>query len=355
MMHLFLLIGFFCFSQNIIEFSELNLPQPKMFFQSKIALFSNEDSISFYLIDSINNSTGTLDIAIYSFTNHSISDAIIKAHERGVKVRVIIEYSKVMSSKIDPAVQKLIDKKIPIRYLRGSGMYGVMHNKFLIIDKKQLITGSYNFTSFAENNNYENMVFVYDEQNITSYLNYFETMWKKARDVYSNYKASYNDFSTSLFTMISSIRNTLIKLIDGSQKTIDIAVYSISDEDIYKSLVRAKQRGVKIRIITDRLQATQSTTIKKLYSDGFDIKISNGYNNGVMHNKYAIFDEKIVVTGSFNWSNNAENYNWENLIILDKSYVPFFLNNFETIYKKSFVLSVSDFQASSQSFSSSSR
>lgn len=138
-----------------------------------------------------------------------------------------------------------------------------------------------------------------------------------------------------------------------SQYSIDIAVYSISDSEIYNALLRAKDRGIKIRIVTDRLQVSQSQTVKDLYNAGFDIKISNGFNNGMMHNKYAIFDGQYVITGSFNWSNNAENYNWENAIILEPYYSSFYPKNFITIYNQAKPIDVKDLESSSNSSSSS--
>ncbi|MEF3280316.1 MAG: FAM83 family protein [Elusimicrobiota bacterium] len=302
---------------------------------SNLCLFSNQSDISSALIKQINSASSTLEIAIYSMTNNLIADAILNAYKRGVNVRIVIESSKVQSSKIDPSVQKLIDNKLPIRALRGGGQYGVMHNKIIIIDGKILITGSYNLTLYANNNNFENVVFIDDKSNIDSYLSYFNTMWSKGTDVYPKKSLTIpSDISQTLFTIINTIRTNIIKMIDLSQKSIDIAVYSISDNDIYNALVRARNRGVKIRIVTDRLQSTQSQTVRDLYNAGFEPKISDGFNGGMMHNKYAIFDEKYVITGSFNWSNNAENYNWENAIILDTSYTPFFKDNFETIYLK---------------------
>ncbi len=356
----YILISLFLSAGELINIpDEINIPEvkyPKIEY-SKIkyggAYFSDETTISKILISNINSTVSSLDIAVYSFTNEEISDAIIKAYERGVKVRIIIDYSKGSSSKIDPAVLKLINKKIPIKLLKGSGRYGVMHNKIAIFDRKILMTGSYNFTLAADNNNFENVVFITDENNLSSYIDYFETMWKKAVDIYLSSKLIYNeDFSTSLFTMNEGIRKTLIKLIDGTQKKLDICVYAISDDRIYDSLKKANSRGVKIRIVTDRLQSTQSNTVKKLWSDGFDIKISNGYRNGVMHNKYAIFDDKFVITGSFNWSNNAENYNWENAVVLSAPYVSYFRINFEKIYKQALPLTQ---QILEQSNSSSSR
>lgn len=338
---------------NISGDLNISVPEVKLSNLYDYAYFSNDTEISRILISKIDGVLTTLDIAIYSFNNTDVCDAILRAYERGVKTRIVIEYSKIYGSKIEPAVQKLIDRKVPIKALRGSGRYGVMHNKFVIFDGRLLMTGSYNFTVAADKNNFENVVFVRDEKDISSYSDYFNKMWNSAIDVYSTSKNSnlYTDFSTSLFTMIDGIRKTIINLIDNSVKNIDICVYSISDDEVYESLKRAKSKGVAVRIVTDRLQSTQSQTLKKLIKDGFDIKVSNGYNNGVMHNKFALFDDRLVVTGSFNWSNNAENYNWENLIILSEPYISLFKNNFEYIYSKAWEMTVEDTGSLSNSYS----
>ena len=325
-------------SQEIeFKINKLDIPSPnKSIIISNIALFSNESDIASNIISRIDSAKKSIDIAIYSLTNTSISDSIIRAHNRGINVRMIIENSKINSSRIDPAVQKLIDANIAIKALRGGGLYGIMHNKIAIIDSSILITGSYNFTLTANSNNFENIVIVTDPQNIKSYNDYFEIMWEKAIDIKYNSKslAIPSDIPETLFTIINTIRTNIIKLINYAQKSIDIAVYAISDEQIYQEILKAKNQGIKIRIVTDRLQSTQSDTVKKLYEAGIDVKISDGFNKGMMHNKYAIFDNSFVITGSFNWSNNAENYNWENAIILDKSYANYFSKNFETIYNQ---------------------
>jgi len=336
----YFLLNINLFSQNEFKFkvnNDIEIPSVKSLpILDNICLFSNTSDISAFLIKKINNAKNTIDIAIYSLTNENISNALIEAKKRGIKIRIIIEYSKINTSKIDPAISKLIDEKIPIKTLRGSGLYGIMHNKIMIIDSSFLITGSYNYTLTANNNNFENVVFVSESSNVISYIKYFETMWQKGSDIYTTSKTLLfpSDISQTLFTMIDTIRNNIIKLISYSQKKIDIAVYSISDDLIYNELLKAKKRGVSIRIVTDRLQSTQSETIKKLYKQNFNIKVSDGFNKGMMHNKYAIFDDSFVITGSFNWSNNAENYNWENAIILGNDYVKFFNKNFEEIYSQ---------------------
>ena len=108
-----------------------------------------------------------------------------------------------------------------------------------------------------------------------------------------------------------------INLIKNSTQTIDIAVYSINNLNIIEALIRAKERGVEIRILTDRLQAFgTSSKVKLLHDIGFDIKVHSV--DRIMHHKFAIFDNQKVIEGSFNWTNSAATKNAEDCNIFEK-------------------------------------
>lgn len=324
-----------------LDFSSKELPgvsisvDKSSIYTYPLALFSESADISYNIRNAIKNSSKSIDIALYSFTDTEIAREIINAKYRNVKLRVLIDYSHVKTSKVSEAIKMLLDKKVNVRIIKGGGWYGVMHNKFAIFDSKFLITGSYNWTYTANYNNYENIIFIDDENQINSYTEYFELMWEQSLSPYEKTIIT-NEVPPALLSQINSIRDNVLKLINTARKSIDIAVYSIYDDEIFDALLEAKKRGVKIRIITDKLQATQSEVVKKLYDSGFDLKISRGFNNGMMHNKYAIFDNEVVITGSFNWSNNAEVYNWENLAVVSGPYVKIYSEHFEKLYPQAY-------------------
>jgi phosphatidylserine/phosphatidylglycerophosphate/cardiolipin synthase-like enzyme len=82
------------------------------------------------------------------------------------------------------------------------------------------------------------------------------------------------------------------------------------------ALVRARDRGVVVRIIADGRQARgKRSAIPLLRSAGVDVRIFRG--RGVMHQKFAIFDGRLLVTGSYNWTEAAEKRNLENALFLD--------------------------------------
>ena len=119
------------------------------------------------------------------------------------------------------------------------------------------------------------------------------------------------------FSPDGNVGNHIIKAIDKTKTSIDLAIFDLTYQDIGSALERAKKRGVKIRIIADSRQIKGAHSIvQSLIDEGFDIKIRHGKGRGIMHNKFAIFDKTLLVTGSYNWTYSAEHYNYENAIFL---------------------------------------
>jgi phosphatidylserine/phosphatidylglycerophosphate/cardiolipin synthase-like enzyme len=131
-------------------------------------------------------------------------------------------------------------------------------------------------------------------------------------------------------------QDRIIKEIDASNSTIDLAIYSITTQEIKSAFERAKQRGVKIRIIADSIQAKGShSVVQVLIDEGFNIKIAHGKGRGIMHNKFAIFDNRLLFTGSYNWTTNAEYSNYENAIFISE---PETINQYQKEFDKIWTL-----------------
>jgi phosphatidylserine/phosphatidylglycerophosphate/cardiolipin synthase-like enzyme len=116
-----------------------------------------------------------------------------------------------------------------------------------------------------------------------------------------------------------STKQKLMKLIDSSHKTIDIAVYTVTDSEIISRLCIATKRGVKVRLISDRDQTNnmsyQNKAIQKLLHAGIPVKINT--HKGLMHLKLLISDNKIVASGSYNFTKRAEKDNDEVMIFIN--------------------------------------
>lgn len=134
------------------------------------------------------------------------------------------------------------------------------------------------------------------------------------------------------------VADRIIAALNHSQKSIDIAIYDLTQPDIASALVDAHQRGVEIKIVADERQSKEPhSEISFLRSLGLNIRLSRGYkgNRSIMHNKFAVFDGKLAETGSFNWTTSADGYNYENAIfIADPDVVERYRSEFERIWSQ---------------------
>ena len=126
------------------------------------------------LVDSIRSCKYTLDIAMFTFTNNTLAAAVEEAHKRGIKVRLITDAQ--CSHMKGSDVYKLADLGIPVK--KNSGNYQ-MHHKFVIIDRILVITGSFNWTAKAVNQNQENILLLENKELANRYLCEYEKLWKE--------------------------------------------------------------------------------------------------------------------------------------------------------------------------------
>ncbi|TGE21425.1 DUF1669 domain-containing protein [Hymenobacter aquaticus] len=97
---------------------------------------------------------------------------------------------------------------------------------------------------------------------------------------------------------------------------LDVCVFTISDDRITDSLLAAHRRGVAIRLLTDDDKLhDKGSDIVQLHASGLSIRTDCSTNH--MHHKFALADNRLVLTGSYNWTRSAAMYNLENLLITD--------------------------------------
>lgn len=129
------------------------------------------------LISMINGAKSSLDIAIYSFTDTDIADAVISAKRRGVSVRVISDRECSQNSSQARVLNELKSAGIPVKLNTHTGL---MHLKVTIADKSVVTTGSFNYTKSAENENDEVFVVLNSKQAARNFDSQFARMWNDA-------------------------------------------------------------------------------------------------------------------------------------------------------------------------------
>ncbi|MDI6732869.1 MAG: phospholipase D-like domain-containing protein [Planctomycetota bacterium] len=135
---------------------------------------------------------------------------------------------------------------------------------------------------------------------------------------------------------VGGIRDRIIKAISDTQKTIDIAIFDFTSDVVAQSLKSAKEeKGVKVSVIMDRKQAGNKYSKYEFLNNNFNVISMTGKSGKSMHHKFCIFDNKMVMTGSYNISENAESFNYENVVFIsDKSIVKKYQEVFEEMWNK---------------------
>jgi phosphatidylserine/phosphatidylglycerophosphate/cardiolipin synthase-like enzyme len=121
--------------------------------------FSPHGGCTDAIIRELNKTKSTILVQAYSFTSAPIAKALLNAHKRGVKVEIILDKSQ--RAQNYSSATFLYNQGIPTKI---DGQHAIAHNKVMVIDGETVITGSFNFTKAAEENNAENLLVIHDKK-----------------------------------------------------------------------------------------------------------------------------------------------------------------------------------------------
>lgn len=125
-------------------------------------------------------------------------------------------------------------------------------------------------------------------------------------------------FPSEVYFTSIEIKGQIIHAIGECRESIDIAVSDITSKEIINALIKAQDRGVRIRIVVDRRRALRKGLLSDQYKNKkFAIKV--WVQKGIMNNNFAIFDCKLLKTGSYSWSENAGRLSRNNAIFTDET------------------------------------
>ena len=134
------------------------------------------------------------------------------------------------------------------------------------------------------------------------------------------------------FSLSDNPQKAIIRNINQAEAFINIAMYVFTDKEIALPLIDAQKRGIKVRVYLDKSQIESSYSVSRLLvQKGIKVRIST--NNYIMHHKFAIIDNRLLLAGSYNWTFSANNRNDENLLIIDNpEIIEIFQNQFVNLW-----------------------
>ena len=138
--------------------------------------------------------------------------------------------------------------------------------------------------------------------------------------------------SSAHFSPGDECRRKIIDLCHQAKQSIDICVFTISDDTLSEAIYKAHQRGIKVRIITDNDKSGDlGSDVDDLAAKGVNVRMDQSPNH--MHHKFAVFDNAILLNGSFNWTRSASRYNQENIVVSGEvAIVDDFQRKFEALW-----------------------
>jgi phosphatidylserine/phosphatidylglycerophosphate/cardiolipin synthase-like enzyme len=268
------------------------------------------------LVEAIDDARLSIDVAAYSLSLNSVRSALINAHQRGLTVRMVMESTNMDNS--DP--QRIIEAGIPVV---GDNRDGLMHDKFIVIDRSEVWMGSMNYTDSGTYDDNNNMLRIRSTKMAENYTKEFEEMFvddKFGADVVAETpNPTLTIDGTRVDTYFSpddGVANQIATLLSAAQDSIYFLAYSFTSNDL-GDIVRAKaEAGLDVHGVMDeeQIDSNQGTEFDPFRQADLDVLIDG--IPGLMHHKVFVIDGKIVVLGSYNFSQSAETRNDENIVVV---------------------------------------
>lgn len=273
-----------------------------------------------------------LDIAAFELDLPCVPESLKRAAKRGVQVRLVVD-----SENPSPELKAIAKAKIPII---GDERGAFMHNKFIVRDNDGVWTGSLNFTVSGVERNNNNALWFNNAAVAKLYRAEFDEMFNDEAFGPSSPRqelpARYQVGSVPLEVLFSPedpVRQRLLETIKAAKHSIRFMAFSFTDDEIGKLLIAKSKAGVEVHGMFEKTgSGTAHSEYGKLKKAKIDVR-RDGNTRVILHHKVFIVDDETVVTGSYNFSKNADKSNDENLLILrDKSLAKAYTAEYEKLY-----------------------
>ena len=345
------------------------------------------DNLEQQLVEGISAAQSEVLLAIQELTLPAIAEALVERHRAGVTVKVVLEnnysapWSRQHPAGLQPHEQKRLRRLKALGWADaialleragvpllddtadGSAGSGLMHHKFLVVDRQRVFTGSANFTSSgihgdagqaSSRGNVNHLLQLESPKLAKLFAEEFEQLWgdgpgglrnsrfglgKQARSL-QKVRLGEDSVGVLFAPHRRHDRNHGLELIaeqlDQAKRSIDLALFVFSAQELADVLASKRDQGVEIRVLVDpgfahrsysewldlqglamadhrcRLEANNNPWETPLETVGVP-RLPRGDK---LHHKFAVIDNKTVITGSFNWSPAAAHTNDETVLVI---------------------------------------
>ena len=286
------------------------------------------------LAAAIDAATTRVDVAAFDLDLETVTEALIRADQRGVNVRLVTDED--YADELGP--ERLQDAGVTVVL---DGREPFMHNKFVVIDGAQVWTGAWNLTANGTYRNNNNVLVIDSEKLAENYTAEFEEMFEEKKfGVTSPENTPHPRLEIgevlveTYFESEGNVRERIIELVEDAESNVYFMAFAFTDNDIAQAMVRQHRAGLAVRgVIEGRNVNGLGSDFEPMKTAGVDV-LADG-NPYVMHHKVIIIDEEIVVTGSYNFSASAAESNDENVLIIHSPEIAAqYMSEFRRVYQK---------------------
>lgn len=296
-----------------------------------------QDDLKRIIVDFIDAATKKLDIAVQELDSIDIAAAVIRARQRKIRVRIVLEGDYLKSRKgtknpFKPGGKYEINRQIHDAILRSAinvkSDYNpqIFHQKFIIRDGNSLLTGSTNFTDTGISSNLNHIVVIKDENVARIYSKEFrEIQQGHFGKLNEGHDPSPDEVTVSkipiriLFAPDHSPEMEIMKQMLKAKTRVDFAIFTFAQSSgIDDTMIALGNAGIQIRGALDGKQANQDWAATHPIGQA-GVKLFLVPEQGALrklHHKLMVIDKQVVIGGSFNYTGPANRMNDENIIIL---------------------------------------
>lgn len=316
--------------------------------------FSSQTDIPAKLVSLIDKSKKSIHLACYEISLPSVVKALSEARRRKIDVKIVTD---------DQTLERNIQAQSLLRVLKikkviksDKGKSALMHHKFIIIDREIVWTGSFNITVGSAYRDDNNVIVINSPQLAKNFEAKFERMW--GGDYFSPLKPPYpivkihphltpgvslpsrgrmeeggvNGIKIeTYFSPNGGCEEAIIKRLNQAKKSICFATFVFTNRRIANTIVKRFNQGIKVRGIMEREGFSPYYRYWLFKDIKADVKWDNNFY--LLHHKFFIIDNKILITGSYNPTRAAEEKNEENILIIQSPEIcQFYQEEFERLW-----------------------
>ena len=307
-------------------------------FNKKIPAKNYAGSITEQLVKHIDEAKKTIHIASFEFDLTDVANALIRAKDRGVDVRWITDDESGIAADTKPGRGQFKMLKAAGIPLKDDARNALMHNKFWLFDGQIVWTGSTNVTvsgMFEQNNN---TIVIHSPELAAMYERQFADLWAgqfnaKAPSTVDQQSLTIDGTPIQvLFSPEDKAISHIVPYIQQAKSSIRFMAFTFTQDDLGGAMIARKKAGVDVQGV---FESTGSDTA---YSEMIPLycakaPVRQDGNPAFMHHKVIVIDDHIVITGSLNFTDNADQQNNENVIIIDNAAIAkLYLQDFQKVW-----------------------